>query len=126
MLLHILLCILNCMSIAPAPLSPAELGRLVRALGINQEEIALATGVTQPHVSRILSGEVSCRAKAYRRVCDFVRGRSTPLPPRRISQNKELVGAISAVWDGSNQQAMIIAGVIRSLAPLTKRRTKDG
>lgn len=95
-----------------------ELSQLVRAMGIHQDEIALATGVTQPHVSRVLSGAVSPTAKAYRRICAYVISRKSPIPTLRVAQNHELVSAIASIWDGSDEQARALGAVIRSLAPL--------
>lgn len=95
-----------------------ELSRLVRTIGIHQDEIALATGVTQPHVSRVLSGAVSPTAKAYRRICAYVLSRKSPISTERVAQNQELVSAIATIWDGSDEQARALGAVIRSLAPL--------
>lgn len=95
-----------------------ELSRLVRTMGINQDEIALATGVTQPHVSRVLSGAVSPTAKAYQRISAYVVSRKNPVSNHRVAQNPELVSAIASIWDGSDEQARALGAVIRSLAPL--------
>ena len=107
-------------------LSIEELSRLVRSMGIHQDEIALATGVTQPHVSRVLSGAVSPTAKAYRRICAYVVSRKSPISTHRVAQNQELVSAIASIWDSSEEQARALGAVIRSLAPLlTLYKTGD-
>lgn len=103
---------------AEETLSLDELSHLVRIFGIPQEEIALATGVTQPHVSRVLSGAVSTASKGYRRICAYVLSRKSPISTHRVTQNAELVNAIASIWDGSDEQARALGAVIRSLAPL--------
>lgn len=103
---------------AESSLSTDELSRLVRTLGIPQEEIALATGVTQPHVSRVLSGSVSTTSKAYRHICAYVLSKKSPISMHRVVESQELVSAIASIWDGSEEQARALGAVIRSLAPL--------
>lgn len=115
---HILLCIFKHMRKTEFTMPIDELSRLVRTMGINQDEIALATGVTQPHVSRVLSGAVSPTAKAYQRICAYVASRKNPISSHRVAQNQELVSAIASIWDGSDEQARALGAVIRSLAPL--------
>lgn len=106
-------------------LRPDELATLIRSRGIQQGEIALATAVTQPHVSRIISGAVSTRSKAYQRICEYVLKRNHPVTFDHVVNNKDIVEAIASIWDGSETQARALGSVIRSLAPLMSVHKKD-
>lgn len=89
--------------------------------GLSQNDIAIAVGASQSQVSRILSGKSLRRSRTFERICiyafeslDKVQGKNKP----PASANQDLITALDAVWDGSDQHAKALAVVIRSLGGL--------
>ena len=86
----------------------------------------MAAGVTQPNFSRLLSGTTSARSKAYARLCIYVSRRPASVSTREINENEDITEAIATVWDGTKEQARILANIIRSLSPLTSTNCREG
>ena len=90
----------------------------VRPLGLTQEEIAKGSGVSQSQVSRVISGRGKLESKAYKQISKFINSKLVKVSPDHVIANKKLINALAHVWDGSEQQASVIAGIIYSLEGL--------
>lgn len=97
---------------------PSELQRLVKALKLDQSELAKAVGVTQGQVSRLIAGKFKKPGTAYMKLCTHV---SNALGKNSRIDNMHtqiIMEAVADIWDGSIEQANHLAEVIRSLGPL--------
>lgn len=92
---------------------------ICRQRHISQSAIAQAVGASQPQVSRILGGKGLRRSRLLEEVCLYVERHVGGVTPDMVRQNDELIGALTAVWDGSGTHARSLATVIRSLRALT-------
>lgn len=108
----------------------ADLPRLREALGrlsITQMQLSKATGVSQGQISRVLAGTGRRPSKAFQAVCNYVFIRSSSTFPQ--TQAKPLPAAlrqaIALVWDGSEEHAEAIGGVIRSLEAFRRPPTEE-
>lgn len=88
-----------------------------KELGLTQAQIASALSASQSQVSRVLSGNSRRHSKLLDGVCKYVFSvsRGEAQEPRR---NADLMAALSAVWDGTDEHARALALVIRSLGAL--------
>lgn len=109
----------------------ADLPRLVATLdklGITQSQLSRVTGVSQGQVSRILAGTGRRPSKAFQTLCHYAFSRSPSTLPKTEAKPlpAALRQAIALVWDGSEEHAVAIGGVIRSLGafrcPPTEKR----
>ena len=91
---------------------------MAKTLGITQEGISEATGISQSQVSRVLSGSGKRQSKAFIEICNYVNSKKTGISPELVKQNDELINAIAQVWDGSARQAKALASVIQSLGAI--------
>lgn len=91
-----------------------QLRSLVLARLTNQAEIALATGVDQSQVSRILAGQVKRVSRNVTALCIFANQFDTTIQ-NDPSRSAVLMGALRAVWDGSQKHADAIASMLLSL-----------
>lgn len=96
------------------------IARQARAAGITQTDLAMATGASQPQVSRILRGQLSRRSRLFEEISVYVRSASPGVSPGAVRRNEELINALAIAWDGTSQHAMALAAVIRSLGALQK------
>lgn len=97
--------------------------------GLNQSEIATAVGVSQSQVSRIFSGKSRRRSKNFEKICIYAYeslGKSQGNAKPSASTNQDLMTALDAVWDGSDQHAKALATVIHSLGGLEFRKEPIG
>lgn len=94
--------------------------RLAKRLGLTQQAIAQATGVSQSQVSRLLSGKSKRRTEAFDTVCVYVQSVSRSITPTDVRECVPLVESLALVWDGSISHAEALAVVIRSLGTLSK------
>lgn len=115
-------------AMANKPLSQSReaLIQAIQDRHLRQVDIAIAVGASQSQVSRVLSGETSERSRLYGRICDHVFGKSNRATRKHVLQCAVLIDAICEVWDGSNEQAKVLAHIIRSLTPLTIRSKGNG
>lgn len=97
-----------------------SIARQARAAGITQADLAMATGASQPQVSRILRGQLSRRSRLFEKISVYVRSASPGISPEAVRRNEELINALALTWDGTSQHAMALAAVIRSLGALQK------
>lgn len=89
-----------------------------REKGISQSQIASAVGASQPQVSRILAGRGQRQSRLFEEVCLYVEKLDVGVSTEAVRANKELIEALSAIWDGTALHARALACVIRSLAAL--------
>jgi transcriptional regulator with XRE-family HTH domain len=95
-----------------------------RAQGITQSQIALAINADQSQVSRVLSGNTKRPSKVFNAVCNYVNKTASALDSSLIEQNQEILNAIACVWDGTEQHALALSNVIRSLGALIEITNK--
>lgn len=95
-----------------------ELASLFKATGITQTVLAMAMGVNQSQVSRVLSGQITRRTKLLDRLCIYAESRLIVTDKPDVRANRELMAALGEVWDGTDTHAHALAQVIRSLAHL--------
>lgn len=96
------------------------IAKQARAAGITQADLAMATGASQPQISRILRGQLSRRSRLFEEISVYVRSASPGVSPSAVRRNEELINALAVTWDGTSQHAMALAAVIRSLGALQK------
>ncbi len=89
-----------------------------KSLGLTQEEIANGLGASQSQVSRVLSGQTKKYAGLAERVCNYVNSHFQGISRESIASNDDLMGALACVWDGSSQQARLLANLIRAAGAL--------
>jgi len=102
-------------------ITPNELRALIKQHGLLQNNMANDLGLSQGQVSRLVSGKFKKPGRAYGELCIYVLDAIKKVEPAEIQENQLLVSAIASVWDGSAEQAGLIAQVIRSLGPLCKK-----
>jgi transcriptional regulator with XRE-family HTH domain len=109
-------------------MTPAQMGRFAAShaknIGITQEEIAKAINVNQSQVSRIFRGQVHRHTVTLEKICKYARVKSVKVTPDDVRNSDVLINALSDVWDGTDQDAQALAGVIRSLQALRSPSTK--
>jgi transcriptional regulator with XRE-family HTH domain len=91
---------------------------LMSRLGLTQEVISIATGISQSQVSRVLSGKAVRRSRAFDAVCNYVQHHSRSVPKEEVRICTPLIEALALVWDGTQTHADALASVIRSLGAL--------
>ena len=67
--------------------------------GLNQSAISMATGVSQPQISRILRGKLMRRTHAFDLVLAYVEQHSPKTARRKVIANEVLISALASVWD---------------------------
>ena len=112
------LCIISCMKIE---YSSVQLSAKIKAKRITQKQIEIATGVSQSQISRLLSSERFNNSKSYKKICNYVFLNNEKTTRELVLNNEDLINALSTVWDGSDDQAKLIADVIYSLGGLCLR-----
>lgn len=112
------LCIIACMHDDSNFNAEALLAaKRAKALGLTQFDIASALSASQSQVSRVLSGKSRRRSKLLDGVCKYVFSVS-PGEIQEPRNNADLMAALTAVWDGTDEHALALALVIRSLGSL--------
>lgn len=91
---------------------------MANRLGLTQRRIATATGVSQPQVSRLLSGRCIRRSEGFDQVCNYVNRQAKAITVEDVRRCTTLVNALAFVWDGSQAHAEALTAVIRSLGAL--------
>ena len=92
-----------------------QVSRQAKRLGLTQQLISEAIGVSQSQVSRILSGQAVRRSRVFIQICEYVNTTASKTPRTAIAQNQELMDALACTWDGTPGHAAALAAVIRSL-----------
>lgn len=104
--------------------TPTQLSNLAKSLNIKQEEIALATGISQSQVSRLLSGHRKRISKSYIEICNYVNKCRGGITPELVRENDELINALASIWDGSARQSTALANIILSLGGICNSSEK--
>jgi transcriptional regulator with XRE-family HTH domain len=92
-------------------------------LGLTQVQLASALGLKQSQVSRMLAGKITRRTAAFASLSAYLGAEERKDARRALSP--ELQDAILSVWDGSPEHASSLATVIRSLALLKSRASRN-
>lgn len=95
-----------------------NISSIAKSLGLTQKTIANGSGISQSQVSRVFSGKGKRESKAYKEICKYINYQKVRVSPELVIGNQKLINALTKVWDGSDQQASIIAGIIYSLEDL--------
>ena len=112
------ICIIACMQNRLDFNAQARLAaKRAKELGLTQSRIAAALSASQSQVSRVLSGNSRRHSKLLDGVCKYVFSMSSGKVQEPRS-NTDLMAALSAVWDGTDEHAQALALVIRSLGAL--------
>ena len=94
----------------------AEMRATLGRIGLNQSDIARASGVSQPAVSRLLGSCPKTHGRAFKKLCRYAeieRAKAQlalPLPVEDVA----LVSAIREVWNGTPEHAQALAAMIRA------------
>ena len=99
-------------------LTSMQLARVAKSLGITQEDISAATGISQSQVSRLLSGHGKRKSKGFLEICNYVNNKQVGISTDMVRQNDELINALALVWDGTARQSTAIANIIQSLGAI--------
>lgn len=94
------------------------ISKRVRELGITQSTIAEAINADQSQVSRVLSGKSKRASRVFNAVCNYVNFIPPKTDVEKVSKNDQLLEAIASVWDGTDEHAMALSIVIKSLKAL--------
>ena len=89
---------------------------------LDQAALAQAAGVSQPTVSRALSGAPVRQGAAYRKLLAYIDARSGRHRPDIERGKRRVTKAFEKIWDGSEVHAAIIAQIIEDLAGLRPSR----
>jgi predicted transcriptional regulator len=106
---------------SPADIA-GDLSQWMANEGRTQNDVAATVGVTQPQLSRILSGHFSpARSTTVRRLCELA---GVPMEePRPVADAKQhLYQVLNQVWDGSDDDAERIAALLRAAHRLRQPR----
>lgn len=102
-------------------IEPTELRAFIKQLSLSQNELAYFSGLSQAQVSRLISGKFKKPGIAYINLCNFVSKAISTKFNNESANGKVILDAVNEVWDGSLEQADILAKVIRSLGPLCSK-----
>jgi transcriptional regulator with XRE-family HTH domain len=104
--------------------TPQQVQAVAKSLGITQNALSEATGISQSQISRLLSGRGKRQSKAYSKICNYVFLKHDGITPDLVKNNEEFIAALAAVWDGSAQQSKAISNVILSLGGICANTTQ--
>lgn len=93
----------------------AQLKRDLAAAPTSQTELAIAAGVSQPAVSRILRRCPQRSGRSFNRLCNYASMRATAPGSSKMSPEVAglISGALDEVWNGTPEHARAIAAIIR-------------
>lgn len=110
------------------PSSPISLlDRLRTAVSqrqITQSEIAVATGVNQSQVSRILAGPVKRFSENVQKLCAFAQALPS-IPAESGDHENEAFTLLGQILEGSPQTKRGVVELMRSLLTLKRQYEKD-
>ena len=88
--------------------------------GLSEADLATKAGVSQATVSRALTGKLSARGPAAKRLFKFIQKRTT----NKMSTGR-IVQAFDRVWNGTREHAESIARVVESLQNFCPAREEE-
>lgn len=102
--------------------------KLVATEGISQQELAKAVSASQSQVSRALAGKSPKRSQVAKRIIAYLNGFDRMTTLADVRRQPKLIAAVADIWDGSEEHAIALEHVIRSLGalstPLVRRARK--
>lgn len=101
-----------------------QLRELFASHGISQQDIAATLGVSQSQISRALAGKSANRSSVAKRIVAYGDSIVGKAMPARVVKQSRLIEALATVWDGTDEHAMALELVIRSLGALDRRGAK--
>lgn len=101
---------------------PTALRARMEALGHTQKDVAAATGVPQPQISRALRGERKRLTPAMRRLSKYAEIESSALG----GVDEDLHRLLAHVVSSGPLAEECVRGVLRSLVPLLSARAAQG
>ena len=94
---------------------------IFRRRGVTQDEVGGVVGASQPHVSRVLQGNLSRATRLSEEICLYAeRLEDGGVTLDAVRSNDDLIEALRVTWDGTSAHARALASVIRSLAVLKR------
>lgn len=90
---------------------------------LSQAQVALAAGVNQATVSRVLRRHPLRHSAALVKLCNYAGVSSTESEGLSLSGSASVVRAFEEVWDGSEAHAISIARIIEATRGLLPERT---
>lgn len=89
-----------------------------KKLSITQIDIAQVVGASQSQVSRVLAGHSKRRSKLVTKICEYINQYAQPPHTGATGLNAELAAALAKVWDGTPQQAHLLANLLLAAGEL--------
>lgn len=105
----------------PVTPPPAVLRQRLKSRGITQQSLSVAIGASQSQVSRVLSGHSNIRSKLLAKISLYVETLECGVSLERVRSHPDLIHALAEVWDGTEDHALALSTVIRSLSLLDPR-----
>jgi transcriptional regulator with XRE-family HTH domain len=101
-----------------------ELSDWMRRDGVRQEALAELLRLTQPSISRILSGRFDPqRSRVARELCEHAKVAILE-PSHAHSPGAMLQRLLNELWDGTEEDAQRVAALLRATAGLRQRRQR--
>lgn len=98
-----------------------KLKQEIRNQGLRQADIARAINCDQGHISRLLSGKISADSKVLKNLCDFV----FDMKSQRSYEGKIMIqSSVNECWDGSLDQAVLIADLLKTVKKISMQGEK--
>jgi len=88
---------------------------VLQGAGQPQESIAKAANVSQAAVSRVLDKCPRRQGSAFKKLCIYARNISLEPDRPHPATNESLMAALRETWDGSEEQAEALVGVLRAV-----------
>lgn len=98
----------------------AALRRFKKAEGLTQATLAKRTGIDQPQISRALSGRLSHRSPAMRKLCELA-GISLADSSDPSAGQRRILDVVGELWDGTDTDALRVEALLRAAAALRHR-----
>lgn len=95
--------------------------------GRNALVLSKATGITQPTLSKFLTGRTKTITPHIRRVLEYaeIEIKAGITDARNPADNAILHGALMRAWDGSDGHAKLLAEVIETIGPILSRHLSN-
>ena len=95
--------------------------------GMGQTALADAAGVSQPTVSRALTGRPVRWGRAHAKLFRYIKSQGRPLSRKTVKSEEHVVAAFKRIWDGSEAHASVVVRLISDLegmevSPALRRR----
>ena len=88
---------------------------------LTQEQHSIACGVSQSQLSRILAGKTLRRSKAVEKVFLYAFSYDSAYTKKASILPPKMTTALSALWDGSTEQAEVLTDLLTGLRRLRQK-----